>query len=64
MLGTFEPEVEKVVYGISEPLNSVNPFKVFLHGLYRFYKRFVTVKGFKNKLLLFIKPPDWSPSNK
>lgn len=63
MLGTFEPEVEKVVYGISEPLNSVNPFKVFLHGLYRFYRRLVTIKGFKNKLLLFIKPPDWSPSD-
>ena len=62
MLGTFEPEVETVRYGISEPLNSVNPIKVFFHGLTRFYKRFKEIKGFKNKLLLFIKPPDWSPS--
>lgn len=62
MLGTFEPEVETVRYGISEPLNSVNPIKVFFHGITRFYKRLISVKGFRNKLLLFIKPPDWSPS--
>lgn len=63
MLGTFEPEVEKVEYGISEPLNSVNPVKVFFHGITRFYTRFKSVKGLKNKLLIFIKPPDWTPSN-
>ncbi|OIQ18136.1 MAG: hypothetical protein BM557_07815 [Flavobacterium sp. MedPE-SWcel] len=62
MLGTFEPEEEKVVYGISEPLNSVNPIKVFFHGLTRFYNRLKSVKGFKNKLLIFIKPPDWFPT--
>ncbi|WP_296386710.1 sterol desaturase family protein [Winogradskyella sp.] len=61
MLGTFEPEVEKVRYGISEPLNSVNPVKVFLHGLSRFYRKLGNVSGFKNKILVFIKPPDWMP---
>ncbi|WP_106793348.1 sterol desaturase family protein [Aquimarina sp. Aq78] len=61
MLGTFEPEKEKVVYGISEPLNSVNPIKVFFHGIVRFFKKLTQIKGFKNKLLAFIKPPDWIP---
>mgnify|MGYP005991341829 FL=1 len=64
MLGTFALEEEKVVYGISEPLNSVNPIKVFFHGLTRFYKRLKEVKGITNKLLLFVKPPDWSPKEK
>ncbi len=59
MFGTFEPEIEKVKYGISEPLNSNNPIKVFFHGLTRLYNKIRKTKGFKNKLLVFIKPPDW-----
>ncbi len=61
MLGTFEPEKEKVVYGISEPINTTNPIKVFFHGLQRLYKKTTRIKGFGNKLLAFIKPPDWMP---
>lgn len=61
ILGTFEPEDEKVVYGISEPLNSVNPIKVFLHGLTRLGRKLGKVKGVKNKLLVLVKPPDWMP---
>lgn len=61
MLGTFEPEVETVVYGISEPLDSVNPLKVFLHGLTRLWKKINTVTGLKNKFLVLVKPPDWMP---
>ncbi|UTW66491.1 sterol desaturase family protein [bacterium SCSIO 12643] len=64
MFGTFEPEVAPVKYGISEPLNSVNPVKVFFHGITRFYQKFNNTSGFTNKLLLFIKPPDWSPKER
>lgn len=64
ILGTFEPEVEKVRYGISEPLNSNNPIKVFFHGISRLVGKQKKVNGFKNKLLVFIKPPDWMPTNK
>ena len=63
MLGTFEPEKEKVVYGITEPLNSVNPIKVFFHGIYRLFRDMGKVEGLKNKLLILIKPPGWKPSN-
>ena len=59
LLGTFEPEVEKVKYGISEPLNSNNPIKVFFHGLSRLYRKVKQTKGMLNKLKVFIKPPDW-----
>lgn len=61
MLGTFAKEEEKVVYGISEPLESVNPIKVFFHGLTRFFKKLRKIKGGKNKVLAFIKSPDWMP---
>ncbi|MEO0731692.1 MAG: sterol desaturase family protein [Bacteroidota bacterium] len=64
MLGTFEPENEKVVYGISEPLRSVNPSKVFLHGIYRLLRDMGNAQGVKNKLLVLIKPPGWTPDNR
>ncbi|MFC5045390.1 sterol desaturase family protein [Aquimarina hainanensis] len=63
MLGTFEPEQEKVVYGISEPLNSVNPVIVFFHGLNRFINKLKKIKGCRNKFLAFVKPPDWLPNH-
>ena len=59
MLGTFEPEVETVRYGIDKPINSNNPFVVFFHGLQRLGKKVATTKGFGNKLLCLIKPPGW-----
>ena len=64
MLGTFEPEVEKVRYGVSEPLHSNNPIKVFFHGISRLFRKLKKVDGFKNKMLVFIKPPDWFPADK
>lgn len=63
MLGTFEPEKEKVVYGISEPLNSTNPVKVFFHGITRFIRKVKSIRGVRNKMLAFIKPPDWMPAD-
>lgn len=38
LFGTFEEEREKVVYGITKPLNSVNPITVFFHGFTRLYR--------------------------
>ena len=63
MLGTFEPEEEKVIYGITEPVNSVNPIKVFFHGIYRLFRDMGKVKGLKNKLLVLVKPPGWLPKD-
>lgn len=61
MFGTFEVEEEKVTYGITEPINSVNPFVVFFHGLTRLFRDVYKAKGIKNKLKYLIKPPGWSP---
>ena len=61
MLGTFAEEKEEVVYGITEPLNSINPVKVFFHGFTRLFFQMRSAKGLKNKLNYLIKPPGWSP---
>ena len=59
MLGTFALEEEKVIYGITKPLNSVNPIKVFFHGLTRLATQLGETKGLKNKLMVLLKPPGW-----
>lgn len=61
MFGTFEIEDEKVVYGVSEQIESINPFVVFFHGFTRLYRDMSKAKGIKNKLAYLIKPPGWSP---
>jgi len=61
LFDTFALEEEKVVYGVSEPLNSINPFQVFFHGFTRLFRDMSKAKGLKNKLSFLIKPPGWKP---
>lgn len=61
MFGTFEPEIEEVRYGISEPIKTNNPLVVFFHGFQRLFKKIGQTKGLGNKLMVLIKPPDWEP---
>ncbi|MBO6606712.1 sterol desaturase family protein [Psychroserpens sp.] len=61
LLGTFEPEVETVRYGIDKPINSNNPIVVFFHGLKRLGHKVINTKGIGNKFLCLIKPPGWEP---
>lgn len=60
MFGTFEPEVEPVIYGIERPIHSNNPIKVFLHGIKRLISKIVLTRGFSNKLRVLVKPPSWT----
>ncbi|UTW55210.1 sterol desaturase family protein [Kordiimonas sp. SCSIO 12610] len=59
MFGTFEEEKEKVVYGVTEPINSVNPIIVFFCGFIWMFKRIKEEKGFGNKIKTIFLPPDW-----
>ena len=57
LFGTFDEECEKVVYEISEPLNSINPFVVFLHGFSRITRKVVSTPGLGAKLRVLVSPP-------
>ena len=61
MFGTFTKEEEKVIYGLTEPIGSVNPIKVFFGGFHWFARRFSAANGFANKVKSLVKPPDWNP---
>ena len=64
MFGTFAREEEKVVYGLTQPINSVNPFVAFFHGFYRLARDVWNMPGFFNKIGVLIRPPGWSPKSK
>ncbi|NKB76724.1 MAG: sterol desaturase family protein [Gammaproteobacteria bacterium] len=64
LFGTFEEEKEKVIYGITNPINSVNPFTIFFHGLYRLGGKMIAAKSLRNKMGHFFLPPGWEPKEK
>lgn len=64
MFGTFAEEKEKVVFGITTPLNSINPWTVFTHGLTKLGSNVWHAKTFKDKVNYIIQPPGWEPANK
>lgn len=63
MFGTFEPEVEEVVYGITQQPKSWNPLWVNIEHWRNMARDFSRVKGFKNKWNILFNLPGWQPDN-
>jgi len=60
MFGTFEPEVEKPVYGLVKNISTYNPIKIALLEWYNMFRDAFTSKtSLTNRLKYFIKPPGW-----
>jgi len=60
MFGTFEPEVEKPIYGLTKNIDTYNPLKVAFNEWYFLLKDFLTSRtSFINKLKYLLKPPGW-----
>ena len=58
--GTFEPEVEKPIYGLVTNINTYNPIYVAFHEWIGLFKDAFTSKtSILNRLNYFIKPPGW-----
>ena len=63
MFGTFQKEEEEVVYGITTPLNSFNPFYANFHYWKELVHNAKQTRSWKEKLYVFIKPPGWFPES-
>lgn len=59
LFGTFAEEQEKVDYGVTEPLNSINPLVVWFHGFGRLAKKMRGAPDWQSKLACLWRPPDW-----
>ena len=64
LFGTFEEEKEKVVYGVTTPINTVNPIKVFFFGYAKLFKLMFKSGSLSAAVGYFFKPPGWEPKQK
>lgn len=57
---TFEPEIEKPVYGLIKNIETYNPLKIaFVEWWTMLKDSFSSKTSFKNKVLYLLKPPGW-----
>lgn len=61
IFGTFQKEEEKVVYGITTPLNSWNPLWANLHYWKEIFETAHQAKSIIDKLRVFVALPGWKP---
>ncbi len=61
LFGTFEPEGEKVVYGITTPLGTSNPLTINFHEYGQIFKDAWQAKSLRNALGHLFKRPGWQP---
>jgi sterol desaturase/sphingolipid hydroxylase (fatty acid hydroxylase superfamily) len=58
MFGTYQAEHERVVFGLTEPINSVNPWKVHFAEFTRLIRKFRLLKTNRAKMRLLFAGPD------
>jgi alkylglycerol monooxygenase len=63
MFGTFAAEKAEVVYGITTPLNSFNPFWANFHYWNELWDSAKKTHKITDKIKLFLKPPGWYPDD-
>ncbi len=61
LFGTYEPEGEAVVYGITDPVNSINPLKVVFIEYKNIWRDVRQAKGMKEALGYLFRGPGWRP---
>nr|XP_006138384.1 alkylglycerol monooxygenase [Pelodiscus sinensis] len=61
IFGTFVAENDKVIYGLTHPINTFEPFKVQLCHLVHIWRTFWATPGYCNKLSVIFKGPGWGP---
>jgi sterol desaturase/sphingolipid hydroxylase (fatty acid hydroxylase superfamily) len=60
LFGTFEPEVEAPIYGLTKNINTYNPLKIAFNEWYFLLKDlFQSKTSFIDKLKYLAKPPGW-----
>ncbi len=57
IFGTFEPEIEKVKFGLVKNVGTFNPSKITFMGWQDIYKNIKKSQNFNNALYLFFGPP-------
>jgi sterol desaturase/sphingolipid hydroxylase (fatty acid hydroxylase superfamily) len=62
IFGTYEPEREKVEYGITTPPNSVNPVNINIFEIWAMLKQAAQARSWHNAAGYIFRPPGWTPT--
>jgi sterol desaturase/sphingolipid hydroxylase (fatty acid hydroxylase superfamily) len=60
LFGTYQEEISKPKYGLTEDIKSFNPFVVAFHEWKNILRDLKKTKNIKDRLGYFFKPPGWS----
>jgi len=63
LFGTFQAEEEEPTYGITKPLATWNPVWANLDTWVDLFSAARRTRAWKDKLLMFLKPPGWHPAD-
>jgi sterol desaturase/sphingolipid hydroxylase (fatty acid hydroxylase superfamily) len=61
LFGTYQAETEKVIYGLTENIQTHNPIKINFIEYLRIFRDVQHSKTFQEKLLSLFGPPEWKP---
>lgn len=59
--GTYQPEIEKVQYGLTHQIGTSDPIKVTLHELVLLGRDVTSEKSWLSRLSILLKYPGWKP---
>jgi sterol desaturase/sphingolipid hydroxylase (fatty acid hydroxylase superfamily) len=61
LFNTYQPEVEPVIYGLTTPLTTRNPFTINFIEPLNIASDVLSAPGIRNKLMFAFGPPGWKP---
>ncbi|MEM8890993.1 MAG: sterol desaturase family protein [Bacteroidota bacterium] len=62
MFGTFQEELHTPTYGLTTPINTINPVKVHFIEYYHMFRDIWKAKSLKEAWQYMVNPPGWKPS--
>ncbi|MFD8915953.1 sterol desaturase family protein [Streptomyces sp. NPDC059575] len=64
LLGTFEPEGERVVYGLTKNIDTHNPLRVAFHEYAATWRDVRSAANWRDRAGYLLGPPGWAPSSR
>jgi len=62
IFGTFQEELHTPTYGLTTPINTINPVKVHFIEYYHMFRDMWKAKSLKEAWQYMVNPPGWKPS--
>jgi sterol desaturase/sphingolipid hydroxylase (fatty acid hydroxylase superfamily) len=64
LFGTFEPEKERVVYGLTKNIKTFNPLRIAAHEHFEMLEDVDRADGWRNRLSYVLRGPGWAYSHR